>query len=254
MMNKYGIPDSHDDKGGQRIQVIQPKFQNNFIVEFWFANEEYDAVDNLRSLNFSNNIVSCDTPKVEYSEVPVNFYWTQGSVYGRPRWSTINVSIRDDIRNETLISLGKLIYGQSSTYLPSKITKTDSEDSTPFSDLHGILNSTSFFSMKIRNVSGQYDHGILDMWELGGCFVTNVDYGNLSYENDAEIRTITLTIKFNSAKQSIYNLPISANPELRRQKTSSPDESSDTPEDPKSESFLDTAKSGIKKITGKFSK
>ena len=198
MTTKYGVPDPRNS--GDRVAVIQPKFQNNFFITFNIKDE-----DVTRRVNFSNNIVSCDTPKIEFSEIQTNTFWSHGYTYGRPRWSTINLVVRDDSRNESLKLLGKLIQRQRNTYFP-----TNDEAGT------GGFGRNHMFMMAINNVSGQYDHGLLDRWLLRGCFITHADFGNVSYENDTEVKTINITIRFNYCEQEVFDLNLVNNPELRR--------------------------------------
>lgn len=200
-MSKYGIPDPRSSLG-VRVSVIQPKFQNNFYITFNIKDE-----DETRRVNFSNNVVSCDIPKIEFSEIQTNTFWSHGYTYGRPRWSAINLVVRDDSRNESLKLLGKLIQRQRNTYFPT----TEETDTGGFGRNH-------MFNMIINNVSGQFDYGVLDTWVLSGCFITHADFGNVSYENDSEIRTINVTIRFNHADQRVTDLIFSNNPILRRWK------------------------------------
>lgn len=198
MTTKYGVPDPRNT--GDRVAVIQPKFQNNFFITFNIKDE-----NETRRVNFSNNVVSCDIPKIEFSEIHTNSFWSHGYTYGRPRWSTINLVVRDDSRNESLKLLGKLIQRQRNTYFP-----TIDEIGT------GGFGRNHMFMMTINNVSGQYDYGILDRWILIGCFITHADFGNVSYENDTEVKTINITIRFNYCEQEVYDLNLVTNPELRR--------------------------------------
>lgn len=198
MTTKYGVPDPRNS--GDRVAVIQPKFQNNFFITFNIKDE-----NETRRVNFSNNVVSCDIPKVEFSEIQTNTFWSHGYTYGRPRWSTINLVVRDDSRNESLKLLGKLIQRQRNTYFP-----TIDENGT------GGFGRNHMFMMTINNVSGQYDYGFLDRWILRGCFITHADFGNVSYENDTEVKTINITIRFNYCEQEVYDLNLVNNPELRR--------------------------------------
>lgn len=209
-MNKYGIPNSSNS----RVTVIQPKAKNNFYLEFDIKDLGSDTGN---VIQFANNIVSCEAPRAEYSEIAINKLWTQGFVYGRPRWNPINIVVRDDIKNISMTMLGLLIQRQTNTFVP--LSSTDSANGTDLSS----FGYTSYFDLIIKNTSGQYDNAIMDEWHLGKCFITNVEYGAMSYESDTEVQTISFTIRFNTIKQTLSNHPIYTSPDSRRDISSTSD-------------------------------
>ena len=209
-MNKYGIPDSSKNA---RVTVIQPKTKNNFYLEFDIKDLGSDTGN---VIQFANNIVSCEAPRAEYSEIAINKLWTQGFVYGRPRWNPINIVVRDDIKNVSMTMLGLLIQRQTNTFVPTN-TPSSNTVSAGNPDL-ATFGYTSYFDLVIKNVSGQYDNANMDEWHLGKCFITNVEYGAMSYESDTEVQTISFTIRFNTIKQTLSNHPIYADKSLRSAK------------------------------------
>jgi hypothetical protein len=50
---------------------------------------------------------------------------------------------------------------------------------------------------------------VLETWELYGCFITNVNYGDLNYSS-SEAATIALTIRFDNAVQTPIGTGIGA--------------------------------------------
>lgn len=198
MLTKYGIPDPSTN--ADRVAVVQPKFQNNFILEFDFKNKNEE-----QGVRFASNVVSCEIPKPEFAEVHTTTYWSHGYTYGRPTWSPIQVVVRDDIRSYAMSTLGNIIQKQTNKYFPTNEEK------------FGRFSVNSTFNMKIHIVSGQYDRHDLETWNLRGCYINSADLGSLSYENDTEVKTLSMGIRFNHVEHTIHNLPIMTNPDLRRQ-------------------------------------
>jgi hypothetical protein len=50
--------------------------------------------------------------------------------------------------------------------------------------------------------NGTSQPNILESWELDGCFLSQVDYGDMNYNSNDPV-TIALTIKFDNAVQTI---------------------------------------------------
>jgi len=119
--------------------------------------------------------------------MPLDIYNSKVYLAGKHTWDTVTLSLRDDVTGKVQKLVGEQLQKQFDFF----------EQSSAASGLDYK------FTQKIEILdggNGQNEVGVLETWELYGCFLTNVDYGTLNYANNDAV-TVALTIQYDNAIQ-----------------------------------------------------
>lgn len=180
-MNKFGIAASKKE-----ITVpVQPKQSFKFRVMFLGIG----GWNFPHQIELTKNVVDCNLPKFSQNPIEVNVYNSKYSVLGKHNFDAITVTLRNDIANKVAYVIEHQVAKQVNLY---------NQESVPAAGM-------AKFQMKIEQLDGSnrsYGSGsepvILSTWHLTGCWLTNVDWGNLNY-SDSNPNNITLSVKFDNA-------------------------------------------------------
>jgi hypothetical protein len=118
-----------------------------------------------------------------HDDVVVDVYNSRIFLAGKHTWDPITLTVRDDVTNGVAKSIAKQIQKQ-----------VDHADQSSARSGSGYK-----FAMKIENLDGAQDSAVvLDGWELGGCYIQNVNYGENNYATSDPLQ-ITVAIKYDNA-------------------------------------------------------
>lgn len=173
-LDKFNVP------GGADGVLVQPKLSYRFRVTLTnFGNEETEAL--------TSQVVSVSRPSLTHDDVVVDVYNSRIYLAGKHTWDPITLTVRDDVTGEVARSIAQQIQKQVN---------------------HADQSSTKAgagykFSMVIENLDGGNDElQVLDGWELGGCYIQNVNYGENNYSTSDPLQ-ITIAIKYDNANHMI---------------------------------------------------
>jgi len=107
---------------------------------------------------------------------------------GRVEWDTVNVTLVDPVSPNASGLLAKLLT-DSGYIIPGNNSVTDA--------ITKAKAVTSLGTFMIRQFSND-GSDIVEEWHLNNAFVTNVDWGELSYESD-DLTNLTLTVRYDYA-------------------------------------------------------
>lgn len=172
LLSKFGVP-----LDGTKLGILQPKQKYRFRV-IWsnFGNI-------LGTQQMTANVVTCTRPKIGFNEVELHSYNSIGYIAGKHTKDTIEITLRDDITNAVVSTVGAQIQKQMNFYEQTS----------------AVAGINYKFTMEIQSLDGT-DNGALEAWFLDGCFITGAQYDQGDYASgDAQI--VTLTIRFDNATQ-----------------------------------------------------
>jgi len=172
--NKFGVPFSSSEGQG----ILMPKLKFRFRVSL------FDFGGNERSTKLTQNVMNVSRPKVNYEEVMIDSYNSKVYVQGKHAWDPITLVIRDDISN----SVARLVGAQNQRQL------------NHFEQTSPIAGEDYKFTMQIEVLDGS-SIDAMEVWNLEGCFLTNVDYSDSDYATNEPV-TISLTIRYDNAIHS----------------------------------------------------
>jgi len=177
-INNIGIP------GVREMGIMQPKLKHKWRVTFASLGGEVDAKP------VGAQAVQVERPKLSYDEVELNRYNSKAWVAGKYTFEPVTITIEDDISGTAtqVISaqqdLQQFLIGAEGAYLQS----------AP----EGALYK---FVCTMQNLDGS--NQVVESWVLEGCWLQNVDWGDLDYTASDAIQ-ITMTIRFDHARQIVH--------------------------------------------------
>ena len=117
-------------------------------------------------------------------------------IQGKHTWDPCTVNLRDDASGQ----VAKLVGEQ---------TQKQFDMMEQSSAASGIDFKFITRCEVLDGGNGASAPNVLETWELYGCFITNVNYGDLNYSS-SEAATIALTIRFDNAVQTPIGTGIGA--------------------------------------------
>ena len=172
--NKFGVPVVAGEQG-----ILMPKLKFRFRVSML---DGFGGDQSTR--RFTQNVMNVTRPKVNYEEVVIDSYNSKVYVQGKHAWDPITVVLRDDISN----SVARLVGAQNQRQL------------NHFEQTSPIAGEDYKFNMQIEVLDGSTADA-MEVWNLEGCFLTNVDYSDSDYATNEPV-TVSLTIRYDNAIHS----------------------------------------------------
>ncbi len=159
---------------GSAPGTIMPKMQYRFRVSFGFDTSEV----------VTSNVISVTRPTLSHDEVTLDTYNSRIYLAGKHTWEPVSIIIRDDVAN-------------------SVITQIDNQMSKQIDMINQASpqsGSAYKFQCNIETLDGGNTTAtILDKWELFGCYIQNVAYGESNYAT-SEAQQITVTLRYDNAQ------------------------------------------------------
>jgi hypothetical protein len=170
-LSKFGVP-----LDGNKLGMLQPKLAYRFRVIF----EGFGTNNNLREL--TANVLSVTRPAITYTDIPVHSYNSIAYAMGKHEWQPVDLIIRDDITGAVASAIGAQVQRQLNHY-----------------EQIGPVAGTNYkFSMQIHAMDGTNAEA-MEIWQLDGCFLTNVQNNEYNYESGGEYMRINMTVRYDNA-------------------------------------------------------
>jgi hypothetical protein len=167
---KFGIP-----LDGNKLGILQPKQKYRFRV-VW---QNFGENNGLREM--TANVVTCTRPKITYNEVQLDSYNSVAWIQGKHTYDTIEITLRDDITNAVISSVGAQVQKQMNH----------------FEQTSAVAGINYKFAMEIHSMDGT-DNEQLESWVLDGCWIQAYASGDSDYAS-GDPNIVTLTIRFDNA-------------------------------------------------------
>jgi len=169
--SKFGVPVTANEAG-----ILMPKLKFRFRVSLLNG---FGGLQETKK--FTQNVMNVTRPKVNYEEVVIDSYNSKVYVQGKHTWDPITVVIRDDITN----SVSRIVGAQNQRQL------NHYEQTSP------VAGEDYKFNMQIEILDGQ-SSAPTEVWNLEGCFLTNVDYSDSDYATNEPV-TVSMTVRYDNA-------------------------------------------------------
>ena len=180
-LTKFTVPLA-SDKSASAQGLLMPKLQFRFRASF----EGFGVSSN--RVELTKQIVSFARPTVTFGDIDIHVYNSMVRLAGKPTWGEVQVVVRDDA--------------------PGNVTKLVGEQVQKQFDFMEQSSAASGIDYKfitrlemLDGGNGANEPGVLETWELYGCYLQVVAYGETNYANNEPI-VITMTMKFDNAIQT----------------------------------------------------
>lgn len=180
-LTKFTVPLASDQSASAQ-GLLMPKLQFRFRASF----EGFGVSSN--RVELTKQIVSFARPTVTFGDIDIHVYNSMVRLAGKPTWGEVAVVVRDDA--------------------PGNVTKLVGEQVQKQFDFMEQSSAASGIDYKfitrlemLDGGNGANEPGVLETWELYGCYLQAVAYGETNYANNEPI-VITMTMKFDNAIQT----------------------------------------------------
>lgn len=178
---KFSVPLATNQSASAQ-GLLMPKMKYRFRVTF-------DAFGvNSEIVELTKQVKTAGRPKPEFETITLDVYNSKVNLIGKPKWSPINVVIRDDAVGNVSKAVGQQLQKQFDFMEQSSAAS-------------GIDYKFLTRIEMLDGGNGGFQPAILETWEMYGCFVNNVEYGDLDYGSNDPLE-ITLSITFDNALQT----------------------------------------------------
>jgi hypothetical protein len=179
-LQRFTVPLSTSQSASSQ-GLLMPKLKYRFRVSF----ENFGLGTNVTEL--TKQVVDFARPSMSMEPVEIPIYNSTIYYAGKPKWETTTVNVRDD-------SLGNV----------AKLVGEQIQKQFDFLQQASAVSGIDYKFITRCEITdggnGTAAPEILETWELYGCFLSQVNYGELNYSS-SDPATIQMTIRFDNAVQ-----------------------------------------------------
>ena len=174
------------DQSASTQGVLMPKLKYRFRVMF----ENFGAANNAAPVTeLTKQVIDFARPSVEFAQIDIPIYNSTIKMAGKHTWADVTCNLRDDAGANVQKLVGEQLQKQLDFMeMASASAGIDYKFITKFEVLDGG--------------NGAVEPIVLESWELYGCYLKSVNYGDANY-GSSEAMTIALTITFDNANQIV---------------------------------------------------
>lgn len=177
VITNFGVPVNGNDG-----TTLMPKLQYRFRVSFIEMGTTKDTG------NVTQNVISVSRPNLTHDEIVVDSYNSKMYLAGKHTWDPCTIVFRDDMKSHVIKQLGEQLNKQ-----------VDHADQSS-----AVAGEGYKFQVKIETLDGQNGAkpDVFDTWLLRGCFIQNVQYGELNYATSDMVQ-VTLSLRYDHAEHIV---------------------------------------------------
>ena len=162
--------------------LLMPKLKFRFRGTF-----ENFGVSNPKT-ELTKQIMTFARPQVTFDPIEIPIYNSKIYIAGRPTWTAVAVTLRDDAGGNVSRLVGEQLQKQFDFMeQASAASGSDYKFVTTLEMLDGA--------------NGNTEPTVLETWQLYGCFLTDVNYGDVDYGSNDPV-TITMSVRYDNALQT----------------------------------------------------
>lgn len=184
-VQNFGVP--QQSRGGGDSPILMPKLVYRFRVTL------FNFGGAAKTETLTSQVVSVTKPNLTHEEITVDVYNSKIFLAGKHTWDPITLTVKDDISGNVDRNVAAQLQRQLN----------HAAQSAP------VAGANYKFSMSIEALDGGNSINqagdipkVLDQWDLAGCFLSNVQYGENNYAT-SDVVNITLQIRYDNADHSV---------------------------------------------------
>ena len=180
-LSKLTVPlDSNASASNQGL--LMPKLQYRFRVSL----ENFGVSS--PSTELTKQVMDITRPNVSFEEMTVDIYNSKVFLAGKHTWEPITINLREDVSNNVQKLVGEQLQKQFDFFEQSSAASgADYKFVTRIEILDGG--------------NGANTPGVLETFELYGCYLQSANYNTLNYAT-SDVVTTTLSIRYDNAIQT----------------------------------------------------
>ena len=170
VLTTLGVPDNTGN-----TTTIMPKLQYRFRVTF---------IGGSFSSTPTRSVVSAARPTLTHDPITLEAYNSRIYLAGKHTWGDVNIVLRDDVDSAVIKEINHQMNRQV-----DHANQSSSRSGSGYK-----------FTVKVETLDGASPTpGVLDTYELSGCYISQVTYGDLNYGTNDQV-TMTVTLKYDNAE------------------------------------------------------
>jgi len=182
-LNKMTVPLASDASQGS-TGILMPKLKYRFRVIF-----ENFGIQGAPVTEMTKQVIDFTRPTVTFENIDIPIYNSTLKMAGKHSWGDVTCNLRDDAGANVQSLVGSQLQKQLDFFeMASAAAGADYKFTTKFEVLDGG--------------NGAVAPTVLESWELYGCYLKEVNYGDANYAESAAM-TIALSITFDNANQVV---------------------------------------------------
>jgi hypothetical protein len=162
--------------------LLMPKLKFRFRTSFLNFGVSSNVIE------MTKQVMDVKRPQLQFGDITIDVYNSKVKLLGKPEWQDTTVQLRDDAGG----NVSKLVGEQ----LQKQFDFMEQASAASGIDYKFQLNYEV-----LDGGNGANQPNVLETWELYGCFISQVDYGDLNYSTN-DPAAINLTIKYDNAIQT----------------------------------------------------
>jgi hypothetical protein len=179
-LSKFTVPLSNDQSASSQ-GLLMPKLKYRFRASFYNF-----GVTNVTT-ELTKQVVDIKRPNVTFAPVTIDVYNSKVYLQGKPEWQETTINFRDDATGQVSKLIGEQIQKQFDFM---------EQSSAPA----GVDYKFRMVFEVLDGGNGQTTPVTLEEWDLDGCFLSSVDYGDMAYNSNDPVQ-IACNIRFDNAVQ-----------------------------------------------------
>ena len=180
-LSKMTVPLASDQSASSQ-GLLMPKLKYRFRAVF-----ENLGVSTPRT-ELTKQVMTFTRPSVSFDDMTIDLYNSRMRLAGKHTWDDVTVELRDDASGQVAKLVGEQLQKQLDFMEQSSASS-------------GIDYKFITRCEVLDGGNGANEPNVLETWELYGCYLTTVNYNDLTYADSAPA-TVSLTIRFDNAVQT----------------------------------------------------
>jgi len=180
-LTKFTVPLATDQSASAQ-GLLMPKLKFRFRASFDGFGVSQPKVE------LTKQVIDIKRPSVNFNPITIDVYNSKVYLQGKPEWAETTVNLRDDAAGNVAKLVGEQIQKQFDFMEQSSAAS-------------GIDYKFILRYEVLDGGNGANEPTVLETWEMYGCQISQVDYGDMNYGTNDPV-TIGLTIRFDNAIQS----------------------------------------------------
>lgn len=180
-LTRFTVPLASDQSASAQ-GLLMPKLQYRFRVSF-----EGFGVSNPKT-ELTKQVMDFARPSVQFGDIVIDAYNSKVKLIGKPEWQDVTVNLRDDAAGNVSRLIGEQMQKQFDFMEQSSAAS-------------GIDYKFITRCEMLDGGNGANAPTVLETWELYGCLISQVNYGEVNYATNDPVK-IAMTIKYDNGIQT----------------------------------------------------
>ena len=167
--------------------LLMPKLKYRFRVTFTNFGPGGALVKEM-----TKQVMDFTRPSVTFEDITIDVYNSKIKLAGKHSWEDVTINLRDDASNQVTAAIAAQLQRQMDFF--EQASAAAGGDYKFITRLEILDGANGTYALQ------QSNGGVLETWELYGCFIQAANYNDVNYAS-SEIATIALTLRFDNAMQ-----------------------------------------------------